>query len=127
MRRMITLAVVAVVTATAAIGFAGCGCSDEEIASPTSQIDIAKDVSVKASILSIQTGIQAYIATTNAAPPKATKDVLGGFVQPWPQNPWTKTDMTEGTDFGDFTYTPGPGTSYKIVGHLSSGSDFVKP
>jgi hypothetical protein len=124
---MITLAVIAVIAAAAAIGFASCGCSDEEIASPTSQIDIAKDVSVKASILSIQTGIQAYIVQAQVAPPKATKDVLGGFVQPWPQNPWTKTDMTEGTDFGDFTYTPGPGTSYKIVGHLSSGNGFVKP
>jgi hypothetical protein len=124
MRRMITLAIIAL---AAAIGFAGCGCGQEEIASPTSQIDIAKDTSVKASILSIQTGIQAYIASTNAAPPKATKDVLGGFVQPWPQNPWTKTDMTEGTDPGDFTYTPGPGPSYKLVGHLSAGREYVKP
>jgi hypothetical protein len=35
--------------------------------------------------------------------------------------------MTEGTDPGDFTYTPGPGTSYKIVGHLSDGREYVKP
>lgn len=125
--RTLATACLLVALAAAALGFAGCGCAEEEIASPTSQIDVAKDTSVKASILAIQTGIQAYVATTQAAPPKATKDVLGGFVQPWPQNPWTKTDMTEGTDPGDFTYAAGPGTSYKLVGHLSGGREFVKP
>jgi len=118
---------VAALALTAAIGFAGCGCGEEDIATPTSQIDVAKDASVKVSILAVQTGIQSYIATTGTLPPKATKDVLGGFVQPWPQNPWTKTDMTEGADPGDFTYTPGAGTSYTLAGHLSGGRDYVKP
>jgi hypothetical protein len=126
MRRTITLVLALTVVTAAAIGIAGCGCSNEDIASPTSQIDIAKDTSVRASMVSIQAGIQSYIATSQAAPPKATKDVIGAFVQPWPQNPWTKTDMTEGTDPGDFTYTPGPGTSFKLVGHLSGGRDYVK-
>jgi hypothetical protein len=122
-RRLASACVLTLLALAAATGFAGCG--EEEIASPTSQIDIAKDMSVKASIRSVQTGIQAHIATTNALPPKATKDVLGGFVQPWPQNPWTKTDMTEGTDPGDYTYTPGAGTSYSLVVHLSGGRDYV--
>lgn len=115
----------ALLAVLAAVAVAACG--EDDIATPTSQIDVAKDTSVKGGILAIQTGIQAYIATAQTAPPKATKDVLGGFVQPWPQNPWTKTDMTEGTDPGDFTYTPGPGTSYELVGHLSGGREFVKP
>jgi len=123
--RLASACVLAVLALAAAIGFAGCGCGEEEIASPTSQIDIAKDMSVKASIRSVQTGIQAHIATTNALPPSATKDVLGGFVQPWPQNPWTKTDMTQGTGPGDYTYTPGAGTSYSLVVHLSGGRDYV--
>jgi hypothetical protein len=112
-----------VLALAAAIGFAGCG--EEAIPSPKSQIDIGKDASVKVSIRSVQTGIQAHVATTNALPPKATKDVLGGFVQPWPQNPWTKTDMTQGTGPGDYTYTPGAGTSYSLVVHLSGGRDYV--
>jgi hypothetical protein len=127
MRRTIALAMVCLVAAAAAIGFAGCGCSNEDIASPTSQIDVAKDMSVKASIVTLQMGIQTYIATTNSVPPKATKDVLGGLVDPWPENPWTKTDMTDSIQPGDFTYTPGAGTSYTIVGHLSGGRDYVKP
>ncbi len=122
-RRLASACVLTILALAATIGFAGCG--EEEIASPTSQIDIAKDMSVKASIRSVQTGIQAHIATTNALPPKATKDVLGGFVQPWPENPWTKTDMTEGTGPGDYTYTPGAGTSYSLVVHLSGGRDYV--
>lgn len=108
-------------------GLAGCGCGEEEVASPAGQIDIAKNTSVKAGILAIQTGIQAYIATTQSVPPAATKDVLGTFVEPWPQNPWTKTDMVEGTEPGDFTYTPGAGTSYTLAGHLSGGGEFVRP
>ena len=122
-RGLASACVLTILALAAATGFAGCG--EEEIASPTSQINIAKDMSVKASIRSVQTGIQAHIATTNALPPSATKDVLGGFVQPWPQNPWTKTDMTEGTGPGDYTYTPGAGTSYSLVVHLSGGRDYV--
>lgn len=119
------LALTLAATLLAGAGVGGCG--EQETANPTSQLDAAKDTAVKAGILAIQTGIQAYIASTQTAPPGATKDVLGGFVQPWPQNPWTKTDMTEGEDPGDFTYTAGSGTSYKLVGHLSDGREFVKP
>ena len=124
-RALAPVCLVAALALASAIALAGCG--EDQIATPTSQIDVAKDASVKVSIRSIQTGIQAHVAITNTLPPKATKDVLGGFVQPWPQNPWTKTDMTEGTDPGDFTYTPGAGTSYELVVHLSGGRDYVAP
>ncbi len=127
MRRKTALALVSVCLAAlaAAIGFAGCG--EDEIVTPTSQIDIAKDTAVKGGILAIQTGIQAYITTNSAVPPAATQDVLGGLVQPWPANPWTKAPMTDSTEPGDFTYTPGAGTSYTLVGHLSGGRDYAKP
>jgi hypothetical protein len=124
MRRTMITAIVALLTVAAAIGLAGCGWFEDEIASPKSQIDIGKDAAVKMDIRSIETGISAYIATSNALPPRATKDVLGGFVQPWPQNPWTKTDMTEGKDPGNFSYTQGTGTSYTLVAHLSGGRDY---
>jgi hypothetical protein len=125
MRRTIALAMVCIAATAAAIGFAGCG--EDEIATPTSQIDIARDTSAKAGILAIQTGIQAYIATSSVAPPAATPDVIGGFVEPWPKNPWTKAPMAEGTDPGDYTYTPGAGTTYTLVGHLSGGKEYAKP
>jgi hypothetical protein len=121
--RGLTVAVLLAVAVATGTVLAGCG--EEDIATPTAQIDIAKDMSAKTAIRSIQTGIQAHVATTNALPPRATKDVLGGFVQPWPQNPWTKTDMTEGKDPGNFTYTPGAGTSYTLVVHLSGGKDYA--
>ena len=119
------LAAALLIVLAVAVGTVFAGCGEEDIATPTAQIDIAKDMSAKTAIRSIQTGIQAHVATTNALPPRATKDVLGGFVQPWPQNPWTKTDMTEGKDPGNFTYTPGAGTSYTLVVHLSGGKDYA--
>ena len=120
-----SLATALLIVLAVAAGTILAGCGEEEIASPTAQIDVAKDLSAKTAIRAIQTGIQAHIATTNALPPRATKDVLGGFVQPWPQNPWTKTDMTEGKDPGNFTYIPGTGTSYQLVVHLSGGKDYA--
>jgi hypothetical protein len=120
--RSLTAAFLLVLAVAAGVVLAGCG--EDDIATPTAQIDIAKDMSAKTAIRSIQTGIQAHVATNSALPPRATKDVLGGFVQPWPQNPWTKTDMTEGTDPGNFTYKPGAGTSYTLVVHLSGGKDY---
>ncbi len=122
-RRVAMVLAATVLAGAVLLGVAACG--EEEIATPTSQIDVAKDTSAKTAIRSIQTGIQAHIATTGSVPPKATKDVLGGFVQPWPQNPWTKADMTQGTGPGDFTYTPGAGTSYTLVVHLSGGRDYT--
>lgn len=102
-------------------------CGGDEVASPASQIDQAKDTSVKAGILAIETGIQAYIASNRAAPPRADQATLGAFVQPWPTNPWTKAPMGEGDQPGDYTYTAGPGSSYRLVGHLSGGREFARP
>ncbi len=127
MRRTTSWAALCLLLIVAAIGFAGCGCGDEEIATPTTQIDVAKDTSAKAGILAVQTGIQAYIVVNGTAPPAATQDVLGGFVQPWPANPWTKAPMAEGDEPGDYTYSEGAGTSYTIVGHLSGGREITRP
>jgi len=126
MRRTTALAIVLVVIA-ATIGLAGCGCGEEDLTRPTTNIDLAKDTSAKAGILAIQTGIQAYIATNGSVPPQVNEGTLGSFVQPWPQNPWTKAPMAEGTDPGDYTYTPGAGTSYTLTGHLSGGGEYTKP
>lgn len=126
MRRTTALATVLVVIA-AMIGLAGFGCGDGDIASPTTNIDLAKDTSAKAGILAIQTGIQAYIATNGSVPSQVNESALGSLVQPWPANPWTKAPMAEGTQPGDYTYTPGAGTDYTLTGHLSGGGTYTKP
>jgi hypothetical protein len=127
MRRTAVLVTILVVAVAAAIALAGCGCSDEDLTRPTTNIDLAKDTAAKAGILAIQTGIQAYIATSGAVPSQVNEGTLGSFVQPWPENPWTKAPMAEGTEPGDYTYAPGTGTSYTLTGHLSGGGTYTKP
>ena len=74
----------------------------------TGKIDVAKDAAVKAQLMMIKTGIQAYIATNGAAPPDASQATLGGFVNPWPTNPFTNAPMKPGDGVGDYVYTPAP-------------------
>jgi hypothetical protein len=120
---IVTLALAALLLAAGAA--AGCGAKD--ITPPTSQIDVAKDLVVKTSIQAIQTGIISYVSTSGAAPPTVDAASLGTFVSPWPKNPWTLAPMKEGTAEGDFTYKNLGGTSYSIAGHLSDGTDYVRP
>ena len=56
----------------------------------TGKIDVAKDAAVKAQLMSIKTGVQAYIATNGSVPQDASQATLGGFVSPWPTNPFSK-------------------------------------
>ena len=118
-----TLLAVVIAMSFAAVALAGCG---EELAppSPNSQIDKAKDVSMKTEILSVQTGIQAYIATNGQLPPTADQNTLGSFVNPWPNNPYTKVPMKPGTNPGEYTYTPMGGNSFTLVAHLAE-SDYT--
>ncbi len=46
---------------------AGCGLQDQAVENTTGKIDVAKDAAVKAQLMMIQTGVQAYIATSGAA------------------------------------------------------------
>ena len=75
----------------------------------------------------VKTGIAAYAATNGAAPPMATQDVLGGFVDPWPANPWTQTPMVPGKQPGDIVYAPGAGTDYTLGVVLADGSVYNVP
>ena len=111
------LGIVLVVTA--------CGATDIE--TPTGTIDKAKDVAAKGEILMVKTGVAAYAATNGAAPPMATQDVLGGFVDPWPKNPWTQAPMAPGKQPGDLVYAPGAGTDYTLGVVLADGSVYNAP
>ncbi|MEZ5125965.1 MAG: hypothetical protein R2826_06925 [Thermoleophilia bacterium] len=112
------------VVALAAIALLGCG--SEELLAPTNNIDRAKDEATKAALLTIDTGITAYIAMNQEAPQQVDADSLGSLVSPWPTNPWTNAPMEPGSDPGTFTYQFMGGTSYSLTGHLSDG-DFTRP
>src|SRR5512140_3205783 len=116
-RAVATVLVVSLAATLAALTLAGCFEKDLP-PTPTSQINIAKDAAMKTEILSIQTGIQAYIASNGQLPSTADQNTLGTFVQPWPDNPYTKVPMQPGTNPGEYTYTPGIGTSFQLVAHL---------
>jgi len=108
-----------------ALAVTACGATD--IQTPTGTIDKAKDVAAKGEILMVKTGIAAYIATSGAAPPTATQDVLGDFVNPWPNNPWTQAPMAAGKQPGDIVYAPGAGTDYTLGVVLADGSVYNAP
>jgi hypothetical protein len=127
MRRTIALALVALIALAAAAALPGCGCQDKAVENTTGKIDVAKDAAVKAQLMSIKTGIQAYIATSSAAPGDASQATLGGFVSPWPTNPFTNAPMKPGAGAGDFVYTPGAGTAYTLAVNLSDGSQYTAP
>ncbi len=125
-RKGLMIVTVALAALFLAVG-AAAGCGAKDITPPTTQIDVAKDLVVKTGIQAIQTGIIAYVATNGAAPATADAAALGSFVAPWPKNPWTLAPMKGGTAMGDFTYKNLGGTGYSIAGHLSGGTDYVRP
>lgn len=125
MRREAGIILAAVVTLGMAWSLAACGAKQNDL--PTHQIDIAKDAAAKLNLVSVKSGIQAYIATNGQLPPSVSQSVLGGVVDAWPTNPFTTAPMTEGTAPGDYTYTPGSGTSFTLVVHLSDGSTAAGP
>jgi hypothetical protein len=125
MRRVVSIALLAFCALLAAFALSACGAKDIE--TPTGTIDKAKDVAAKGEIMMVKTGISAYIVTNSAPPPTATQDVIGGFVDPWPMNPWTQAPMVVGKQPGDIVYAPGAGTDYTLGVVLADGSVFAAP
>jgi hypothetical protein len=125
MKRVVSITALALCALLVAGVVAACGA--EDIETPTGNIDIAKDVAAKGEIMMVKTGIAAYTATNSAAPPMATQDVLGGFVDPWPTNPWTQAPMVPGKQPGDIVYAPGAGTDYTLGVVLADGSVYSAP
>jgi len=124
-RSGIALAALAAVVLGVALAVTACGAKD--IQTPTGNIDKAKDVAAKGEIIMVKTGVAAYAATNSAAPPTATQDVLGSFVDPWPKNPWTQAPMVAGKQPGDIVYAPGGGTDYTLGVVLADGSVYNAP
>jgi hypothetical protein len=127
MRRMLVLALVALSVLVAVAALPGCGLQDQAIENTSGKIDVAKDAAVKAQLMMIKTGVAASIATTGAVPADASQATLGGFVAPWPTNPFSQQPMAPGDAVGDYVYTPGAGTSYTLAVHLSDGTTYTAP
>jgi len=125
MKRVVSIAALAFCALMVGLAVAACGATDIE--TPTGNIDIAKDVAAKGEIMMVKTGIAAYTATNGAAPPMATQDVLGSYVDPWPKNPWTQAPMVVGKQPGDIVYAPGAGTDYALGVVLADGSVYSTP
>jgi hypothetical protein len=127
MKRITDLALVALLVLGVAAALAGCGLQSQAVENTTGKIDVAKDAAVKAQLMSIKTGIQAYIASSGSVPGDASQATLGGFVSPWPTNPFSGAPMAPGTAAGDYVYTPGSGTAYTLAVNLSDGSTSSAP
>ena len=127
MRRMLAPALVALSVLAAVAALPGCGLQDQAIENTSGKIDQAKDAAAKAELMMIKTGIAAHIAMSGSVPADASQATLGGFVAPWPTNPFTKQPMVPGDAAGDYVYTPGTGTSYTLAVHLSDGTTYTAP
>jgi hypothetical protein len=127
MKRITRVAFVAVLALAAAAMLAGCGLQDQAVENTSGKIDVAKDAAAKAQLMMIKTGIDAQIATTDTVPADATQATLGGFVNPWPPNPFSNQPMKPGEGVGDYVYTPGAGTAYTLSVNLSDGSSYSAP
>lgn len=125
MRRLTHALVAALAVAALAAALGGCGAKD--IQTPSATIDIAKDQAAKSEIMMVKTGVAAYVATNGVAPPNASQETLGAFVQPWPKNPWTKAPMAQGKQQGDIAYAPGAGTAYSLGVVVSDGTVYNAP
>jgi len=125
MRRGVSILLLALLAL--GVAFAATACGTKDIQTPTGNIDKARDVAAKGEIMMLKTGVAAYAATNGAAPPTATQDVLGSFVDPWPKNPWTQAPMAPGKQPGDIVYAPGAGTSYTLGVVLADGSVYSSP
>jgi len=125
MKRGVRLLLLVLVVLGVVLSLAACGVKKTSL--PTNNLDVAKDAAAKVDLLAVQTGIQAYVVANSQLPPSAAQSVIGGVVDRWPTNPFTNTPMAEGTAPGDYTYTPGSGTSYTLVVHLSNGSTAAAP
>ena len=127
MKRITSVVLVALLALVAAAALGGCGLQDKAVENTSGTIDVAKDAAVKAQLMMIKTGIQAYIATSGTPPGDASQATLGSVVSPWPTNPFSKQPMKPGEGVGDYVYAPGAGTAYTLAVNLSDGTQYTAP
>jgi type IV pilus assembly protein PilA len=98
-----------------------------------SQRNKAKDAAVKEGVHSLQVGVASYAVDHSDTYPgslsQATLIDSGSnpYVDNWPRNPYTSTPMAGSTNAGDYTYSNPASNTFRIVGHLSTGTGFTVP
>jgi len=94
-----------------------------------SQRNKAKDAAVKEGVHSLQIGVQSYAVDNSDVYPAAgsLNTALSSYVDNWPKNPFTSVAMASSSAKGDYTYTVPASNTFKLAGHLSTGSDFTVP
>jgi type IV pilus assembly protein PilA len=96
------------------------------------QRDKAKESAVKGGVHNIELGIASYAVDNNDTYPatgavsKASmKDSTGvSYVDNWPQNPWSGSDMADSLNEGDYTYTR-TSVDFTLVGHGHNGANII--
>ena len=127
LKGIVIVVVIAILAVVGYVVYSAASGVQKDVQTPTSNIDIARDQAAKSNLVNIRTAIQSYAATNGQLPAAADQATLGGFMAPWPSNPWTKSPMKPGTGKGDYSYAPGAGTSFTLTVHLSDGSTAQAP
>jgi len=128
LRRVMVIAVIAVLAIGGYFVYSTArSLQDDTTQTPTGAVDIAKDQAAKSNLVGIRTAIQAYTAANGQLPPAADQATLGGYLSPWPTNPWTDLPMKPGASPGDFAYAPGAGSSFSLSVYLADGSVAAAP
>jgi type IV pilus assembly protein PilA len=91
------------------------------------QRDKAKESAVKEGVHSIQIGVQSYAVDFNDTyPATVASSGMASYVDNWPRNPWTNSEMTSGSGQGTYTYTQtGGGTGFNLIGHGKNGTNII--
>ena len=96
------------------------------------QRDKAKEAGVKGGVHNIELGIASYAvdhgdtypATAGVSKASMVDGSGVGYVDNWPQNPWTGVDMADSSSEGDYTYTQTT-AHFRLVGHGHNGVSII--
>jgi hypothetical protein len=90
----------------------------------------AGDAEVRANVMSIQVGIEAYAAGHDGrfpAPGEVSPLGMVPYVTPWPVNPYTDQPMVDGGGAGNFRYdVSADGGAYKLIGYGGDGRQIIE-
>jgi len=87
----------------------------------------AKDAATKENVHTLEVGVQSYALASNDTYPSTgdLDEAVGGYVDAWPENPFTGSPMGSSPSVGDYSYTNNDDGSFSLAGHLSTDSDFA--
>ena len=93
------------------------------------QRDKAKEAAVKGAVHNIELGVASYGVDHGDLYPAAghvTRSDMASYVDNWPKNPWTGSDMEADGAEGNYEYLPGAGlNSFQLIGHGSGAAPVI--